>query len=250
VRTLSCPWPPAGSTSAWLPWLLWRTMEAGLAAAAHVYEDAARDGLQGAASIVAARRGRIVLARSFGSAEAAGPDAIFMMASITKPVTALAFMMLVEKGHVSLADAACMYLPEFSEGERVHVTVGHLLSHTSGLPDMLPENTALREARAPLSAFVTKAFATPLLFSPGEDFSYSSMGILLASEILERISGKAIRDFMREKIFQPLGMSRTELGLGPAVRAIAIVPWLAALDRADCTHHALWWLRGPSARVA
>jgi beta-lactamase class C len=176
-------------------------MEAGLAAAAHVYEEAvsSRQSLQGAASIVAARNGRVVLASSFGSAEGTGAESIFMMASITKPVTALAFMMLVEEGRVSLADEACMYLPEFGEGERANVTVGQLLSHTCGLPDMLPGNTALREARAPLSTFVTETFTTPLLFSPGTDFSYSSMGILLAAEILERISGQPIRDFMRER---------------------------------------------------
>lgn len=156
-----------------------------------------------------------MLARGFGSAE--NPEAIFMMASITKPVTAMALMMLVEEGRLSLTDAVCMHLPEFSEGERADVTVGQLLSHTSGLPDMLPQNMALRDARAPLSSFLTETFVTPLLFSPGTDFSYSSMGILLASEILERISGQSTRHFMRERIFLPLGMRHTELGLGPAV---------------------------------
>jgi CubicO group peptidase (beta-lactamase class C family) len=191
--------------------------EARLAHAAAVYEEAVSAGIQGAASIVAVARGRVTLARGFGGAESA--ESIFMMASITKPVTAMALMLLVEEGRLSLCDQVCMHLPEFCEGERSTVTVGQLLSHTSGLPDMLPQNMALREARAPLSAFIAETFATPLLFSPGSDFGYSSMGILLAAVILERISGQSARDFMRERIFLPLGMVHTELGLGPAVRS-------------------------------
>lgn len=189
-----------------------------LAQAATVYEDAVAADMQAAASIVAVSRGRVVLARGVGGAESS--DSVFMMASITKPVTAMALMMLVEEGHLSLNDKVCVHLPEFSQGERGAVTVGQLLSHTSGLPDMLPQNMALREARAPLTAFVAETFVTPLLFSPGTDFGYSSMGILLAAVILERISGQSARSFMRERIFHPLGMLRTELGLGPAVRNI------------------------------
>ena len=68
-----------------------------------------------------------------------------------------------------------------------------LLAHTSGLPDMLPENTELRRAHAPLSEFVKRTFTTPLLYSPGTSFRYQSMGILLAAEIVERISGMPLR---------------------------------------------------------
>ena len=63
------------------------------------------------------------------------------------------------------------------------VLVRDLLSHTSGLPDMLPENTELRRAHAPLSEFVERTYKTPLLYSPGTSFRYQSMGILLAGAI-------------------------------------------------------------------
>jgi CubicO group peptidase (beta-lactamase class C family) len=79
---------------------------------------------------------------------------------------------------------------------------------------MLPENTELRRAHAPLSEFVKRACATPLLYSPGTEFRYQSMGILLAAEIVERISGIALRDFERKEIFAPLGMAHSALGLG------------------------------------
>ena len=79
---------------------------------------------------------------------------------------------------------------------------------------MLPENTELRRAHAPLSEFVKRTFTTPLLYSPGTSFRYQSMGILLAAEIVERISGMPLREFERKEIFEPLGMARSSLGLG------------------------------------
>ena len=123
-------------------------------------------------------------------------------------------MLLVDRGQVSLNDPVSLYLPEFQGGERNKVRVRYLLSHTSGMPDMLPENTELRRAHAPLSEFVRRATQTPLLYSPNTDFSYQSKGILLASEIVERVTGKRLRDFEAEEIFQPLGMTDTALGLG------------------------------------
>eukprot|EP01045_Picozoa_sp_COSAG04_P025701 COSAG04_NODE_3423_length_2824_cov_2.216514_3_plen_289_part_00 len=242
-----------------------------LEAAASVYESAigAPDGVS-AASMVVLRRGQVVLARGFGrvapqpEAPAVEPSSVFMLASITKPVTAMALLLLVEEGRLSLEDPACLHLPEFSEGERASITVRDLLAHTSGLPDMLPENMALREARAPLSDFVAQTLTTPLLFTPGTDFSYQSMGILLAATIVERLTGQPMRDFMcgpaplittryptsphptlfphptpttclltadwladgrRDRIFTPLGMHNSELGLGPNV-AIDDCVWI------------------------
>ncbi|MDE0165644.1 MAG: serine hydrolase [Bryobacterales bacterium] len=173
-----------------------------------------------AASIVVARRNRIVLARGFGKlshdAEAprVRPDSIFLLASITKPVTGCALMILVDRGLVSLDDPVSHYLPEFQGGERARVTVRNLLSHISGLPDMLPQNRELRRAHSPLSGFVQGAAKTPLLYFPGSSFRYQSKGILLAAEIVERVSGKRLRDFEKEEMFEPLGMRHSALGMG------------------------------------
>src|SRR3954453_15195092 len=163
----------------------------------------------GAASILIARRGTIVLHKGFG--RSIEPDSIYLVASITKPVTATALMMLVERGKISLGEPVATYLPEFKGGEKSKVRVLDLLAHTSGLPDMLPENTALRRAHAPLSDFVKGACATPLLYSPGTECRYQSMGILLAAEIVERLTKTPLRDFERKEIFDPLGMRHTAL---------------------------------------
>lgn len=128
-------------------------------------------GRVGAAAILVARNGRIVLHKGFGrlsperGAPPVSPDSVFLLASITKPVTACSVMLLVERGLASLGDPVSRYLPDFTRGERDTVQVRDLLRHTSGLPDMLPENIQLRRAHAPLSEFVRHTYATPLLFS-------------------------------------------------------------------------------------
>jgi CubicO group peptidase (beta-lactamase class C family) len=177
-------------------------------------------GRVGAAAILVARHGRVVLHRGFGrlspapGAPPVRPDSVFLLASITKPVTACSLMLLVERGLVSLGDPVNRYLPDFTGGERDKVQVRDLLRHTSGLPDMLPENIELRRAHAALGEFVRHVYATPLLFSPRSEFRYQSMGILMAAEIVEKLSGMQLRDFERKEIFDPLGMKDSSLGLG------------------------------------
>jgi CubicO group peptidase (beta-lactamase class C family) len=188
--------------------------------ASSLIQSEVESGRLGAAAILVARHHRVVLHRGFGrlsrapSAPAVRPDSVFLLASITKPVTACALMLLVERGLVSLSDPVVHYLPDFTGGERDKVQVRDLLRHTSGLPDMLPENIELRRAHAPLSEFVRHTYTTPLLFSPRSEFRYQSMGILLASEIVEKLSGVRLRDFEKKEIFDPLGMKDTSLGLG------------------------------------
>jgi CubicO group peptidase (beta-lactamase class C family) len=163
-----------------------------------------------AASIIVVKNSTIVLHEGFG----AKPDAVYLLASISKPVNAVALMVLVERGLVSLDDPASHYLPELKGDDRERIRVRDLLTHTSGLPDMLPQNTELRRAHAPLSDFVKGVFTTPLLYKPRTDFSYQSMGTLLAGEIIERVTAQKLRDFQKKEIFDVLGMKDSSLGLG------------------------------------
>jgi CubicO group peptidase (beta-lactamase class C family) len=180
-------------------------------AAAALLEAEVAQGHLGAASILVAQHGKIRLHRGFGTAQ---PDSIYEVASITKPVTATALMLLVEKGLVSLHDPVQLYLPEFTGEGKDKVLVRDLLAHTSGMPDMLPENTELRRAHAPLSEFVKRAYTTPLLFPPGTAFRYQSMGVLLAAQIVENLTHMPLPEFEQQQIFAPLGMLNTVLGLG------------------------------------
>lgn len=193
---------------------------AGLDRAAAILEAAVGAGEITAGTMTVVRRNTIILSRGYGrlrpeeGAPTVSPDSVFLLASITKPVTACAVMILVDRGELSLDDPVSRYIPEFRGWDRTAIHVRHLLSHTSGLPDMLPRNTELRRAHASLSAFVEGAVHARLLFHPDTDFRYQSKGILLAAEIVERVSGKRLRDFEEEEIFAPLGMAHSALGLG------------------------------------
>lgn len=181
-----------------------------LARASSLLSAEVKAGRVAAASILVARHGRVVLHEGFG----AEPDAVYLLASISKPVNAVALMLLVERGLVALDDPASRYLPELKGDSREAIRVRDLLTHTSGLPDMLPQNTELRRAHAPLSEFVKGVFTTPLLYQPRSGFQYQSMGTLLAGEIVERVSGEKLRDFQKREIFDLLGMKDSSLGLG------------------------------------
>jgi beta-lactamase class C len=150
-------------------------------------------------------------ARAFGVAK--DPDAVFLLASLTKPMTAAALMRLVECGKLSLDTAVHEIIPEFTGADRASVTLRDLLTHTSGLPDQLPENLTLRRRFAPLEDFVAATCRTPLLFSPGARVSYQSMGTLLAAEMASRSTSVPFHECLRRDFFAPLRMTRTSLGL-------------------------------------
>lgn len=154
-----------------------------------------------------------VTSHVFGAADS--QDDMFLIASISKPMTVAALMTLYEQNEFQLDTPAQRFLPEFRGQGRERITVRQLLTHVSGLPDQLPENTELRKGHAPLSEFVQGALRTPLLFAPGSRYSYSSMAILLASEIAARVSGMPFPAFLAQQIFAPLQMTRSVLGIGP-----------------------------------
>jgi CubicO group peptidase (beta-lactamase class C family) len=137
----------------------------------------------------------------------------FLAASLTKVVTAAAFMRLVEDGEIALATPVSRVLPQFAGDGRESIEVRHLLTHSSGLPDMVAENLSLRERQAGLPEFFECVCRAPLLFAPGETVSYQSMGTLVLATLAERIAGEPFRRFVAREIFEPAGMSSSELGV-------------------------------------
>jgi CubicO group peptidase (beta-lactamase class C family) len=150
--------------------------------------------------------------RHFG--KAASADAMFLLGSISKPISVAAVMTLFDKGKFRLDDPVKKFLPDFTGGGRDAATVRHLLTHTSGLPDQLANNNELRKKHAPLSEFAKETLGTKLAFAPGSRYQYSSMGILLAAHIAEQISGSDILTLVDRAVFQPLGMKHSAQGLG------------------------------------
>ena len=106
-------------------------------------------------------------------------DAIFLIASITKPIVATGILLLVERGRLPLGDRVVDLIPEFGKNAKFGITIRHLLTHTSGLPDMLPNNRRLRAAQAPLSTFVEEICQIRPDFPPGRGVQYQSTGFAI-----------------------------------------------------------------------
>ena len=124
----------------------------------------------------------------------------------------MAALQLIERGQLTLADRVVDFIPEFGRGSKYGIELRHLLTHTSGLPDMLPDNLELRKANATLGRFVERTCEEPLSFTPGKGVQYQSMGFAILGEIIARVSGQSCAQFVHEELFQPLGMSDTSLG--------------------------------------
>jgi CubicO group peptidase (beta-lactamase class C family) len=179
--------------------------------ASEVLEGAVRDGQVSSAVLHVVQQGTSI-SRSFGKAQ--NENAMFLLGSISKPICVTALMRLFDRGQFKLDDFLKKFLPEFKGGHREQVTLQHLLTHTSGLPDQLPENDELRKNHATLAEFAAHALRAPVQFIPGSNYQYSSMAILLAARVAEIISGTDILTLVDRAVFQPLKMQHSAQGLG------------------------------------
>jgi CubicO group peptidase (beta-lactamase class C family) len=201
-----------------------------------------------AAALLVARHGQALSPYTVGrhtlqpDAPAVRPDAIFLVASVTKPVVVSAVMMLLERGELLLDDRVARFVPEFGVNGKDRITLRHLMTHTSGLPDMLPENEALRAEHAPLSEFVRRICALEPSFAAGTGIDYQSTGIAMLGEVVERVTGMALRDFLRREIFDPLGMHDTALGIaGLDERRVPEINVGEAALRTDWHWNSAYW---------
>ena len=150
-------------------------------------------------------------------------DTVFWIASISKPVTAAALMVLVDDGKVGLDDPVTKYLPEFKDqwvvSQRMPdkltltrparpVTIRHLLSHTSGMPFKSALEDPTLDA-LPLRDRVRGYAMTPLQSEPGDKYEYSNAGINTAGRVIEVVSGLSFAEFLRQRLLDPLGMAET-----------------------------------------
>lgn len=171
------------------------------------------------ACVLVARNGSAMPPRAFGKLRPdvdhrpIAPDTIFLVASITKPVTVAAAMLLVERGELLLDDRVCAYIPEFGTHDKDKIRIRHLMTHTSGLPDFLPENVELRRRHAPLDEFVRRICDLKPDFPPGTNVQYQSTGLGMLGAVVERITGISLPEFLHREFFLPLGMADTALGV-------------------------------------
>ena len=149
------------------------------------------------------------------------PDTLCWIASMTKPVTGTAILMLQDEGKLNVADPVAKYLPEFANlktpsGKPANLTIAQMLTHTSGLGEA--SGPAAQKART-LADLVPIWLATPMQYEPGSRWQYTQSGINAAARIVEVVSGQTFDAFLQQRLFDPLGMTSTTFYLTPELRA-------------------------------
>jgi CubicO group peptidase (beta-lactamase class C family) len=170
--------------------------------------------------------GKVVKAAGYGYANVehdvpVRPETIFQSGSLGKQFTAAAVMTLVEEGKLALDDSIAKYFPEAPEAFRP-ITLRHLLTHTSGIPDYTEGTIDLRRDYTE-DEMARLSFGLKLEFPAGSRWSYSNTGYLLLGVLAHRASGRFYGDVLRERVFQPLGMKTARI-----ISEADIVPHRAA----------------------
>ncbi len=199
------------------------------------------------AAVVVIQDGKVVHQKGYGLAniEAKVPistTTTFDLASVSKQFTAMAIMILAERGKLAYHDPLTRFFPEFP-AYASKITVRHLLNHTSGLPDYM---AVFRQRPAGISNEPTSREAITMLaqiaeprFQPGEKYEYSNSGYVVLGQIVEKASDMSFPQFLKTNVFDPLGMSTTIVSdqiKAPSVnRAISYAPAGGGFRNADYT---------------
>src|SRR5690606_17204118 len=168
-------------------------------------------------SVLVADKGNVIYKKGFGLADMEWnipnqPDTKHRLGSITKQFTAVLIMQLVEQGKLQLHVPVTTWLPDYPKKNGDIITIHHLLTHTSGIPNMTScpgfIKDVSRNAYTPAQLVKISADST-LEFKPGERFAYSNSGYLLLGHIIEKVTGKSYEQVLQEHILTPLGMTNT-----------------------------------------
>ena len=219
--------------------------------------------LAGAVTLVA-DKDKVLDIESVGFADVAAKkamteDALFWIASMSKPMTAAAFMILVDEGKVSVDDAVEKYLPEF-KGQMVTtdkdkadaplekpvhpITIKNILSHTSGMAFKSATETPTLDL-FPLAERVKSYAKMPLQFQPDSKYQYANAGINTAGRIIEVLSGMSYEDFMLKRLFEPLGMKDTTFWPDEAQISRIAKSYKANKDKTDLEETTVGQLKYP-----
>ena len=173
--------------------------------------------------------GRLVLEKGYGvrslpSGPAPGPETVFAIGSISKAVTAVGALLLVQDGKLRLKDPAAKYLSGLPESWR-RITVRQFMTHTSGIPRIVGAPT--------FATALKRAAGMPLSFKPGSDQEYNNFNFAVIGKIVEAVSGQPYLNFMRRRVFAPLHMDSTGVQVDSADRATGYVAGAGGLHSAE-----------------
>ena len=203
---------------------------------AAVQEMIAKNEIAGAITVVVAKD-KVLHLESTGLADVAAnramtPETLFWIASMTKPITGTAVLMLQDEGKLNVADPVAKYLPEFANlktpsGKPANLTITQILTHTSGLGEA--GGAAAKEAKT-LADLVPLWLAAPMQYEPGAKWSYTQSGINAAARIVEVVSGMSFDAFLTQRLFGPLGMKDTTFYPSEAQRARLVTAYAKNKD--------------------
>jgi CubicO group peptidase (beta-lactamase class C family) len=166
-------------------------------------------------SVLIARDGKVLFTKGYGLANIEHevpntPQTKFRLGSITKQFTAMAILILQERGKLKVEDKIKKYLPDAPKAWD-EITIRHLLTHTSGIPNYTayPEFLKTLPVRVTLKELIGKFRDKPLDFKPGEKFKYSNSGYVVLGQVIETAAGESYASFLSKAIFTPLGMKDT-----------------------------------------
>ena len=166
-------------------------------------------------NVLIAENGKVVYRNSLGyanyySKQKLNDSTIFELASITKQFTAMGILILIEKGRLNLSDSLRSFFPQLPYSG---ISIKHLLTHTSGLPDYMDimakkwDHSKIAYNNDMISLLASENL--PKHFHPGEKWEYSNTGYALLASIIEKVSGKSYKEFMAESVFKPLKLHNT-----------------------------------------
>lgn len=166
-------------------------------------------------AVLVARNGEILLSQGYGWADpenqvANTPQTKYRLGSITKQFTAMAVLILKSRSQLDVQDLICHYLPDCPDSWQ-EITIHHLLSHTSGIPNLteFPDFKTFKAMPSTPEQTIARFKDKPLDFHPGAKWNYSNSGYVLLGYIIEQVSGQSYEMFLRENIFDPLQMTST-----------------------------------------
>jgi CubicO group peptidase (beta-lactamase class C family) len=165
-------------------------------------------------AVLIAKDGKVLFRKAYGMADIENsvpntPETVFRIGSITKSFTALAILQIQAQGKLSVTDKVVDYLPEFPAAWQ-EITIHHLMTHTSGIPDYSRRALGIKEAFA---------LNEPLVTKPGETLKYSNFGYILLGQIIEKTSGTKYDEYLAANVLKPLAMTHTAFDRNRAIVA-------------------------------
>jgi CubicO group peptidase (beta-lactamase class C family) len=209
-----------------------RMMDAAIARLEAVFEEMLAEGRLAGLSVGIVREGQLVFARAIGvrnveTREPLTERSLFHLASVSKPFVATALVQLAERGQVALDAPVIDYLPYFELADKRYptLTIRQMLGHISGMPDVedygwdRPEDDEYA-----LERYVRSLTSEHLIAAPGEQFAYSNIAFEVLGDIISMASGQSFEAYIRDHIFEPLGMVQSTFLRAEVPAALAVTP--------------------------